>query len=86
MRTICLLILLSVLAAIGIFVVQNQELITLHYLHGSVSCPPALLIAIVYLLGMLSGWTVIALVQRSLRRITDRPALGSGTGLRLDAH
>ena len=73
MRLICGLILLFVLAAIGIFLAQNQELITLHYFQGSVSCPPALLIAIVYLLGMFSGWTVVALVQRSLRRVTDRP-------------
>lgn len=68
LRMICVLILLFVLGAFGVFVLQNQELITLHYLNGSVSCPPSLLVAIVYLLGMLSGWTVVALVQRSLRR------------------
>ena len=75
MRVLCLLILLLILAAIGIFAVQNQESITLHYLHESVSCPLALLIGIVYLLGMMSGWTVVALVQRSLRRVTERPSL-----------
>jgi len=75
MRVIYLLILLLILAAIGIFAVQNQEVVTIHYLQESVSCPLALLIAIVYLLGMMSGWTVVALVQRSLRRVTDRPSL-----------
>ena len=75
MRVLCLLILLLILAALGIFAVQNQELVAIHYLQESVSCPLALLIGIVYLLGMLSGWTVIGLVQRSLRRVTDRPSL-----------
>jgi lipopolysaccharide assembly protein A len=68
MRTFCLFILVSIVAAIGVFAVQNQETITLHFLAASVSCPLSLLIAIVYLLGMLSGWTVVAPVQRSLRR------------------
>jgi uncharacterized integral membrane protein len=74
MRMICLLILLLILAAIGIFAVQNQEPITLHYLQQSVSCPLALLMGIVYLLGMVSGGTVFALVRRSLRRVTERPS------------
>jgi lipopolysaccharide assembly protein A len=74
MRMICLLILLIILAAIGIFAVQNQEPITLHYLQQSVSCPLALLMGIVYLLGMVSGGTVFALVRHSLRRVTERPS------------
>jgi putative membrane protein len=67
MRTFCLFMLVLMVAAIGIFAVQNQESITLHFLNGTVSCPLSLLIAIVYLLGMLSGWTVVALLRRSLR-------------------
>jgi len=73
MRKIYFLILLVFLAAIGIFALQNRETITLNYLGQSISCPPSLLIAIVYVLGMVSGWTVIGLVQRSLRRVTDHP-------------
>ncbi len=75
MRVIYLLFLLCILAAIGIFAVQNLEPVTIYYLQESVSCPLALLVGIVYLLGMLSGWTVVALVQRSIRRVTDRPSL-----------
>ena len=75
MRVVYFLFLLLILAAIGIFAVQNQEPVTIHYLQESVSCPLALLIAIVYLLGMMSGSTLVALVQRSLRRVTDRPSL-----------
>ncbi len=75
MRRIYFFILLFLLGAVGLFALQNREPITLQYLSGSVSCPSALLVGIVYLLGMLSGWTVIGLMQRSLRRVTDRPAL-----------
>jgi lipopolysaccharide assembly protein A len=70
MRVFCLLFLLLLLGAIGVFALQNRERIDLHYLGWDVSCPPALLIAIVYLVGMLSGWTVVSLVQRSLRRVS----------------
>jgi putative membrane protein len=74
MRLIYGFILLVFLAAIGIFALQNREPITLEYLDRTVSCPPSLLIAIVYGLGMVSGWTVIGLVQRSLRRVTAHTA------------
>lgn len=72
MRMIYFFILLFFLAAIGVFALQNQQTITLQYLGRSVSCPPSLLIAVVYLLGMVSGWTIIGLIQRSFRRVSER--------------
>ena len=74
MRVIYFLILLVVLGAIGVFALQNQEVITLKYLDRSVSCAASLLIGIVYLLGMVSGWTVVGVVRRSLRRVSERPS------------
>jgi uncharacterized membrane protein YciS (DUF1049 family) len=65
---------LFLVAAVGIFVMQNDETITLQYLGGSVSSPMSLLIGIVYVVGMVTGWTVIGLVQRSLRRVSERPS------------
>jgi lipopolysaccharide assembly protein A len=72
MRVVCLLILLIVLVAVVVFAVQNNEEITLRYLDRSVSTTLPLLIAAVYLLGMLSGWTVVGFLRRSLRRVTER--------------
>jgi uncharacterized membrane protein YciS (DUF1049 family) len=72
MRVICLLILLIVVAAIVVFAVQNNEFVTLQYLDRSVSTTLPLLIAAVYLLGMVSGWTVVGILKRSLRRVTER--------------
>lgn len=74
MRVVYGLILLLLLGAIGIFAVQNREILTLHYLDRSVMCTVSLLVVIVYLLGMVSGWTVLGLVRRSLRRVTEHPS------------
>ena len=72
MRIVYFLVLLIVLGAIGVFALQNRETITLQYLDRSVSCPLALLIGIVYGLGMVSGWTVVGVVRRSLRRVSEQ--------------
>jgi lipopolysaccharide assembly protein A len=72
MRLVYSLILLIIVAAGVVFAVQNNETITLRYLDRSVSATLPVLIAIVYLLGMLSGWTVVGVVKHSLRRVTER--------------
>jgi len=74
MRVVYGLILLLLLGAVGVFAVQNREIIPLNYLDRSVTCPVSLLVAIVYLLGMVSGWTVLGIVRRSLRRVTEHPS------------
>lgn len=72
MRSVCFIILLIVVAAVAVFAVQNNEPVTLNYLDRSVSTTLPLLIAAVYLLGMVSGWTVLGFLRRSLRRVTER--------------
>jgi putative membrane protein len=72
MRVVYLLILLLALTAVFVSAMQNNETITLHYLDRSITCGLPLLVAVVYLLGMVSGWTVIGLLRRSLRRVTER--------------
>jgi putative membrane protein len=72
MRFVYFLILLIVLMAVFIFAVQNNEAITLQYLDRSVTSSLPLLIAVVYLLGMVSGWTVLGFLKRTFRRATER--------------
>ena len=67
-----LLFLLLALAAVVIFAVQNNETVTLQYLDRSVTCTLSLFVAIVYVVGMVSGWTVIGLLRRSLLRATEQ--------------
>ena len=73
MRFVYLLILLLALAALVVFAAQNNQTVTLQYFNWSITCALPLLIAIVYLLGMVSGWTVIGLLRRSLRGVAERP-------------
>jgi uncharacterized integral membrane protein len=72
MRFVYLLILLIVLAAVVVFAVQNNEDVTLRYFDRSVSSTLPVLIAIVYVLGMLTGWTFVGFIRRSVRRVTER--------------
>jgi lipopolysaccharide assembly protein A len=73
MRVLYFLILLLLVGAVGVFAVQNRELVSVEYLNWTVTFPLALLIGIGYVLGMLSGWSVVGFAQRSVRGVTDRP-------------
>ena len=72
MRIVYLLILLVFLAAVVVFAVQNHEEVTLRYFDRSLTTPLPVLIAAVYALGMLTGWTVVGFLRRSVRRVTER--------------
>jgi uncharacterized membrane protein YciS (DUF1049 family) len=72
MRFVYLLILLVILAAVVLFAVQNNEEVTLRYFDRSLSSRLPVLIAVVYVLGMLTGWTVVGFLRRSFRRVTER--------------
>jgi len=54
-------------AVIVIFVIQNRELITMSFLGFSVRAPLAILAAIVYVLGAVTGGSLFALLRRSLQ-------------------
>ncbi len=72
MRFLYLLIPLLALVAVVVFAVQNNETVTLQCLDRSITCALSVLVATVYLLGMVSGWTVMGLLSHSLRRATER--------------
>jgi uncharacterized membrane protein YciS (DUF1049 family) len=73
MRLVYLILLVMIVAAVVLFAVQNGERVNLRYLDRSVTISLPLLIAVVYLLGMVSGWTVVGFLKRSLLRVTERP-------------
>jgi len=73
MRFVYLVFLLVFIAAVALFAVQNHDTVTVAYFDRSISCSLALLIGVVYLLGMVSGWTIVGILRRSLRRVTARP-------------
>ncbi len=73
MRYLQAVLLLVFLAMIGVFALQNRDIITVNFLKWNLSEPVAFVTVVVYLLGMLSGWTVVAFVRGSFRRITEHP-------------
>ena len=59
MRFIQAVIFLAFVVTIGIFAVQNRDVITVNFLAWNLSQPVAIVTVAVYILGMLSGWTVL---------------------------
>jgi uncharacterized integral membrane protein len=68
-RVIQAILFLAFLGAVGLFAVQNTRGITVDFWTWELSAPVAIVIVAVYFIGMLSGWTVVAFVRRSLRRV-----------------
>jgi lipopolysaccharide assembly protein A len=68
-RFLQLMIFLAFLVVVAIFAVQNTDVLTFHFLKWSVTGPVALVTIATYIVGMLSGWTVVSFAMRSVRRI-----------------
>jgi lipopolysaccharide assembly protein A len=73
MRVIQAILFLVFLGAIGVFAVQNREVITVTFWDRKIDGSIALMAIAAYVLGMLSGWTVVAFVRRSLRKVREHP-------------
>jgi lipopolysaccharide assembly protein A len=67
MRWVYLAIVVVFLAAIVIFIVQNRELVTMSFLGFGVRAPLAILTAVVYVLGAITGGSLYALLRKSVR-------------------
>jgi lipopolysaccharide assembly protein A len=72
MRFILAIVLLAFLGAVAVFAVQNLQTVKISFVNWALTAPFALVVVAVYFLGMVSGWTVVAFVQRSFRRVTER--------------
>ncbi len=67
MRWVYLLIIIVFALATLIFAVQNLETVTVSFLSMRVAAPLALLILIIYVLGAVTGSSLLALLRRSYR-------------------
>jgi putative membrane protein len=59
--------------AVVLFAIQNNDAVTVQFWQWSVTLTLAQLVGIVYALGMLTGWSVVGLFRRSLRRASEVP-------------
>jgi uncharacterized integral membrane protein len=71
MRVIWALLLLIFLGATAIFAVQNTRTVTVDFLSWSLTAPLAVSALGVYILGMLTGWSVLGLLRRSIRHVRE---------------
>jgi uncharacterized membrane protein YciS (DUF1049 family) len=73
MRFLCFLLLAAVAAVVIIFAAQNRQDVTLTFFNYTLSLNVSLLIAGVYVLGMVSGWSVVGMLRRSVVRVIESP-------------
>jgi uncharacterized integral membrane protein len=67
MRWIYLIIIIVFALATFIFAVQNLAVVTVSFLSMNVAAPLALLVLIIYVLGAVTGSSLLALLRRSYR-------------------
>jgi putative membrane protein len=67
MRRLHLIVIVLFAAATVVFAFQNFEIVTMTFLGFNARLPLALLVAIIYLLGMATGGSLLALLHRSLQ-------------------
>jgi uncharacterized integral membrane protein len=60
-------------AVIVLFKVQNLETVTVSLFSASANLPVSLLVLLIYVLGMLTGGLLLALVRSWVRGATRRP-------------
>jgi uncharacterized integral membrane protein len=74
MRWLYLVVIVLFVAATVIFAIQNLQSVEVSFLRMSFRTPLAFLIAIIYVLGALSGGGLLALLRRSFEEARHRPA------------
>jgi uncharacterized integral membrane protein len=67
MRWIYLIVIVVFVAAIVTFGVQNRAMVTMSFLGFGLRAPLAILTAIVYVLGAITGGSLYALLRKSVR-------------------
>ena len=73
MRWIHLTVIAILAVAMLIFAIQNFQSVTVQFLRLSLNAPLALLVLVIYLLGMATGGSVWALIRRAVEG-SRRPA------------
>jgi lipopolysaccharide assembly protein A len=71
MRFLCLLFLLAFAGAVAAFAWQNQHDVTVTFFNWGYTGSLALIVGAAYLLGMLSGWSVVGMLRRSFGRASQ---------------
>ncbi len=71
MRSLCFLFLIGFATLVGIFAYENSGTVVVNVFGEAREVSFPLLAVATYGLGMISGWTVVGMLQRSWRRVTQ---------------
>jgi uncharacterized integral membrane protein len=71
MRFLCFLFLVAFAGAVGIFIYQNQHDVTVTFLNWHLTHNIALVVGASFVLGMLSGWSIVGMLRRSVSRASE---------------
>jgi len=82
MRLLCFLFLLAFAGAAALLAYENQQEITLKVWDQQLTTTVPILVGLTYLAGMLSGWTIVGMLRRSLNRVIREPLPGEYTSRR----
>ena len=74
MRWVYLAVIVLFAAATIIFAAQNFQIVTIAFLGASARTPLALLVGVIYLLGAVTGGSLLALLRRSMEGARRREA------------
>ncbi len=79
MRALFLIIIVLFLATIAVFAFQNLYSVTVAFLGLQLTAPLAFLIALIYLLGMATGGSLISFLRYSIHKATAKPGVRATT-------
>ena len=76
MRYIWFLVFLIFAAIVSVFAYQNNDPVAINFLDQnltvqSIHLPMSVLIGATYALGMLTGWSVVGFLRRTVRHVTE---------------
>ncbi len=71
MRVLSGLFLLTLIVVLGLLAYENNRDTVLNAWNWRLEVPLPLLVAVVYVLGMVSGWWLVGLTKRSWQRMTE---------------
>jgi uncharacterized integral membrane protein len=78
MRFVYIAVNVLLLAVVVIFAIQNLSLVTVSFVGVSLTLPVALLVVLVYILGMVSGHAVFSFVRAAIQRARQAPQEPAG--------
>lgn len=72
MRSLSTVLSVLLLVAMVIFAVQNLESVDVQFLVFALKMPKILLILLVFLFGMVSGWGLVDLLKKAVRNVSPK--------------